>query len=56
MKEGKVIKDWTVISVHQSKSLTQKAETRSAKKQNCNAHPGGRSSEKATWYVYKIEY
>ena len=56
LKEGKVIKNWTVISIHQSKSLAQEVETRSAKKQNCEAHPGGRGSEKATWYVYKIEY
>ena len=56
LKKGKVIKNWTVISIHQSKSLAQEVETRSAKKQNCEAHPGGRGSEKATWYVYKIEY
>ena len=56
LKEGKVIKNWTVLSVHQSKPLAQEAETRSAEKQNCEAHPGGHDSEKATWYVYKIKY
>ena len=56
LKEGKVIKNWIVLSVHQSKSATQKGETRSAGKQNCVAHPGGRDSKKATWYVYKFEY
>ena len=56
LKEEKVIKKWTVLSTHQSKSLAQEVETREAKKQNCEAYPGGRGSEKATWYVYKIEY
>ena len=56
LKEGRVIKNWAVISVHQSKSSAQQAETRLAENQNCEAHPGGRGSEKANWYVYKIEY
>ena len=56
LTEGKVIKNWTVLSVHQSKSSAQEVETKEAKKQNCEAHPGGRGAEKATWYVYKIEY
>ncbi len=56
LKEGIVIKNWTVLSVHQSKSAAQKAETREAKLQNCEAHPGGRNSNKKIWYVYKIEY
>ena len=55
-KEGKVIKKWTVLSIHKSKSSAQEAETREAKLQNCEAHPGGRDSEKKPWYVYKIEY
>jgi len=56
LKVGKVIKNGTVLSVHQSKPLAQEAETRAAEKQNCEAHPGGRGLEKGTWYVYKIEY
>ena len=56
LKEEKVIKNWTVLSVHQSKSVAQKVETREAKKQNCVAYPGGKKSSKTTWYVYKFEY
>ena len=56
LKRGKVIKNWTVLSTHQSKSSAQEVETREAKQQNCEAHPGGRGSEKAIWHVYKIEY
>ena len=56
LEQGKVIKNWTVLSVHQSKSATQKVETRTAKKQNCVAYPGGKNSTKTTWYVYKFEY
>ena len=56
LKKGKVIKNWTVLNTHQSKSSAQEEETREAKKQNCVAYPGGRGSEKATWYVYKFEY
>ena len=56
LEQGIVIKNWIVLSVHQSKSVAQKTETREAKKQNCIAHPGGAGSEKATWYVYKFEY
>ncbi len=55
-EKGKTIKSWTVLSVHKSKSSAQKAETREAKLQNCEAHPGGRNSNKEIWYVYKIEY
>ncbi len=55
-KEGKIIKSWKVLSVHESKSSAQAVETREAKLQNCEAHPGGRDSEKEIWYVYKIEY
>ena len=56
LKKGIVIKKWTVLSTHQSKSSAQAVETREAKKQNCEAHPGGRGAEKAIWHVYKIEY
>ena len=56
LKEGRVIKNWIVLSVHQSKSAAQKVETKKANEQNCVAHPGGRDSEKAIWYVYKFEY
>ena len=56
LKKGIIIKKWTVLSTHQSKSSAQAVETREAKKQNCIAYPGGRGAEKATWYVYKIEY
>ena len=56
LEQGKVIKNWIVLSSHQSKSSAQEEETREAKKQNCIAHPGGRGSEKATRYVYKFEY
>ena len=56
LKKGKVIKNWTILSVHQSKSVAQKVETREAKKQNCVAFPRERNSEKTTWYVYKFEY
>ena len=56
LKRGKVIKNWIVLSTHQSKSSAQEVETREAKQQNCEAHPGGRGSEKAIWHVYKIEY
>ena len=55
-KEGKAIKNWIVFSTHESKSSAQKVETREAKLQNCEAHPGGRGPEKEIWYVYKIEY
>ena len=55
-KEGKIVKNWIVLSVHESKSSAQEVETREAKLQNCEAHPGGRGSEKEIWYVYKIEY
>ena len=56
LEKGIVIKKWTVLSVHKSKSSAQKVETREAKKQNCIAHPGGRNSDKALWYVYKAEF
>ncbi len=56
LKEGKVIKNWVVLSTHKSKSSAQEVETTEAKKQNCEAHPGGRGSENAIWHVYKIEY
>ena len=46
LKEGKVIKNWTVLSVHQSKAVAQKVETREAKKQNCVAYPVGKNSTK----------
>lgn len=55
-KEGKTVKSWKILSVHESKSSAQAVETREAKLQNCEAHPGGRYSEKKIWYVYKIEY
>ncbi|MDE0119189.1 MAG: hypothetical protein OXM55_04185 [Bdellovibrionales bacterium] len=55
-KQGKLIKSWVVLSVHESKSSAQEVETREAKLQNCEAHPGGRNSEKEIWYVYKLEY
>ena len=32
LKKGKVMKNWTVLRVHQSKSLAQNTETREAKK------------------------
>ena len=41
LEQGIVIKNWIILSVHQSKSSAQKTETREAKKQNCIAHPGG---------------
>ena len=47
LKKEKVIKNWTVLSTHQSKSSAQEVETRETKQQNCEAHPGGRGSEKA---------
>ena len=47
LEREKVIKKGTILSIHQSKE---------AKKQNCETHPGGRGSEKAIWYVYKFEY
>ena len=56
LEQGIVIKNWTVLSIHQSQSAAQNAETREAKKQNCVAHPGGRNSAKKPWYVYKFEY
>ena len=31
LKKGKVIKNWTVLSTHQSKSSAQEVETREAK-------------------------
>ncbi|MDE0151701.1 MAG: hypothetical protein OXK80_04290 [Bdellovibrionales bacterium] len=55
-KEGKTIKNWTVLSKHYSKSSAQEAEKREAKLQNCKAHPGGRKSRKTIWYLYKIEH
>ena len=56
LEQGKVIKNWTVLSVHQLKSVAQKVETREAKKQNCVAYPGGKNSTKKTWYVYRFEF
>ena len=56
LEQGIVIKNWTILSVHQSKSSAQEEETREAKNQNCIAHPGGAGSEKATWYVYRFEF
>ncbi len=55
-KQGKTIKSWIVLSVHESKSSAQAVETREAKLQNCEAHSGGRNSKKEIWYVYKLEY
>ena len=55
-REGKTVINWKILSVHKSKLSAQKAETKTAKEQNCIAHPEGRNSEKEIWYVYKIEY
>ncbi len=41
LKRGKVIKNLTVFSAHQSKLSAQEVETREAKLQNCEAPPGG---------------
>ena len=55
-KQGQHIISWNIIKTYKSKSAAQEFETKEAKKQNCEAHPGGKGHEKATWYVYKLEY
>ena len=55
-KQGQNIISWNIIKTYKSKSSAQEFETKEAKKQNCEAHPGGRGPEKATWYIYKLEY
>ncbi len=55
-KQGRNIISWNVLDTYESKSVAQAFETREAKNQNCEAHLGGRRPEKATWYVYKLEY
>ncbi len=55
-KQGNNIISWNIVKTYKSKSAAQEFETKEAKKQNCEAHSGGRGPEKATWYVYKLEY
>ena len=55
-KQGRNIISWNIITTYKSKSVAQEFETKEAKKQNCEANPGGKGPEKAIWYVYKLEY
>ncbi len=55
-KQGNNITSWSILNTYQSKTSAQKFETKEAKKQNCEANPGGKGPEKAIWYVYKLEY
>ena len=54
-KEGKTIKSWIVLSVHESKSSAQEVETREAKLQNCEVHHGGRGLEFVSVFVLNVQ-
>ena len=49
------VKSWMVLSVHESKSSAQEVETREAKLQNCEAHPGGRGFEFISVFVLNVQ-
>ena len=55
-KQGNTIVSWNILNNYNSKTFAQEFETKEAKKQNCEAHPGGKGPEKAIWYIYKLEY
>ena len=50
------MRDFEIISIHQSKSAAQAAENRIAASHGCVSNPGGGGPRKATWRVYHFYY
>ena len=50
------LRNWRIVSRHESKSEAQREENRLARLYGCEAHPGGDGPERAKWCVYMFEY
>ena len=50
------LRNWRILSTHNSKSAAQQRESQEARNRGCTAHPGGEGPERATWYVYYFEH
>ena len=56
--EGRVVglRDWRIVSSHQSKTAAQQSESDYARRTGCIAFPGGSGPPLATWHVYRFTY
>ena len=50
------LRNWKILSKHNSRSSAQSAEESKARGHGCKSHPRGGGPEMSTWYVYHFEY
>ena len=56
VQERPTLRNWLILSTHNSRAAAQQAENREAQRLGCNSGAGGSGPEVATWYVYAFEY
>ena len=50
------LRNWRILSVHNTKTAAQQAENREAAARGCNSGAGGAGPERETWSVYYFDY
>ena len=55
-RERPTLRNWRILSQHQTKTAAQQAENREARARGCNSGAGGDGPERAAWSVYYFDY
>lgn len=50
------LENWRILKRFSTKEVAQEYETEYAKRNGCQAHPGGASDVYGTWSVYRFDY